>query len=203
MVRLKLGGRKRVIAIMFFMFLGLGVSVSASPDYAGTKGDFKIFNVGDTRDSILSKLGYLAQRGEITEVTEAERFLGEAVGEKVACSFRYHKPLIGKERVRQIVVDFYKHPFTPAQFEMEAQEFAKYLRTTLEKTYGLPQYSRPYLFLSQLKDNQEKYIAKWVLPDKIVGLAFTRNQDTLSVQIIISSMLLYQDLKKAEVQDFN
>lgn len=203
MVRLKFGGRKQVIAIMFFMLMSLGVSVFASTDYAGTRGDFKIFSVGNTRDNVLSKLGYLAEKGEITEVTEAERFLSEAMGEKVACSFRYHKPLIGKERVRQIVVDFYKHPFTPAQFEMEAREFAKYVRTMLEKTYGPPLYSRPYLFLTQFEDSQEKYIAKWVLPGKIVGVAFVRNQDTLSVRIIISSMLLYQDLKKDEIQDFN
>jgi hypothetical protein len=203
MARHKLGGRMRVTVVMFFMFLGLGSSIFASPNYTGTQGDFKIFNVGDTRDSVLRKLSYLAEKGEVTEVAGAERFLSEAVGERVACSFRYQKPLIGKERVRQIVVDFYKHPFTPAQFETEAREFTKYLLSMLEKNYGPPLYSRPYLFLSQLKDNQEKYIAKWVAPSKIVGLAFNRNQDILSVRIIISSMLLYQDLKKDEIQDFN
>jgi hypothetical protein len=31
--------------------------------------------------------------------------------------------------------------------------------------------------LSQLKDNREKYIAKWVAPGKIVGLVVNRNQD--------------------------
>lgn len=203
MVRFKFGGRKLVIIVMFITLLGLGAHGFASPDYARTPGDFKIFSVSDTRDTVLRKLDYLAKKGEITEGTETGCFLGEAMGEKVACNFRYGKPLIGKERVRQIVVDFYEHSFTSAQLEVEALEFTRYVRTILEKTYGPPRYSRPYLFLSQLKDNQEKYTAKWLLSDKIVGVALVRNQDKLTIRIIISSLLLYQKLKEDEIQDFN
>jgi hypothetical protein len=175
----------------------------ALPDYSKTKGDFKILNIGNTRADVLKKLTYLETEGEITGVSGTDQFQGEALGEKITCYLRYHSSFPGGERVRQIVIDFTTHHEASGEFETESKGYAQYLRAMLEKIYGPPSYARPYLFLSQLKPDQEKYWAKWVFPTKIIGIALVNKTDFIATQIIISSRLLNQELQKDEIQDFN
>lgn len=103
---------KTVLGLIVLLGLagnGLAQGPSTGIDYAKLKGDFKIFMIGDSRDTVQKKLNYLEEVGEITEVTGTERFLGETLGEKVSCSFCYHRSIFGADQVQQMVIDFYEH----------------------------------------------------------------------------------------------
>ncbi len=188
-----------VVSLVILIICNMISAGYALPDYSKTKGDFKIFFIGDSKESVAKKIIYLEGIGEITCVNEDSQFTSEALGKKIICRFFYGRTLFGKERVRKIVIDFPEHQYSAGQFDIEGKEFVKYLQSMLEKIYGPPVYTSPYLFESQIKENQDKYIAKWARSTKIVGISVTLSINLIVPQIIIANPNLIKD----EIQEFN
>lgn len=171
---------KLCLSLLFLLLIS--VPIISETDYSNIKGDFKIFCLKDSPETIKAKVNYLCENGQ-TDAVALDRlwFYGSMLDSSYSCKFEFYK-----EQVYAINITFYGKYIT-SDLDLSLKTFIEEkLKPLFVNKYGSPTKNYGYPNIFQLKEGYITYISKWILTDKTIIIGVQQNDFCFYPKIIIS-----------------
>ena len=189
---------KKSCIILLSLLLVFLVSATSMAKYE--KGDYKVFSLGDTKETIKEKASYLVITGEIIK-GNGDYFVTKIAGETFTGHFSYYQ-----DQLYQI--SFYSEGYNAMRYDTYLKDLMlDKIKPMFSSSYGEPVNDYGYPSFFNLKDGYTRFISRWRDGDKEIIIGVSSGDFTYEGAILIVDTALEkqkekdeEDAKKAQTQ---